>query len=547
MIDCLFVGHNEMQFDEYEKMVRSMGTRSEAYRDLLLNFIWLDGKPLSVPEAFNHFYGGPHGPFSLGETFSAAIAYLGTYLDRRGHSFDYVNSFQDQKDELAEKLRKGNIRCVAIITTLYVTSFPILEIMAFVKKHNKDAKVILGGPFVSTNCRIQPVPALQYLFESIGADFYVNSSQGEATLSELLRRLKSGEDCGTLPNTYLRKDGKFQCSGVHKEENPLEQNMVEWPLFSRNLGRYVALRTAISCPFSCAFCGFPEHAGEYQTSNVSHVERELDGLVAAGNVASVHFIDDTFNVPPKRFKEILRLLIRKRYGFRWHSFFRCQFADEETVDLMRESGCEGVFLGIESGSQRILENMNKAAAIDKYAKGISLLKKHGIITFASLVMGFPGETAETVQETVDFIEQNGPDFYRGQVWYCEQVTPIWRKREEYGIEGSQFKWKHKTMESQTACDLTDDMFNSIRNSIWLPQYNMDFPGLFHFMHRGLDLAHVKAFLAAFQDGIGEYLRDPSLRNVSSGVRERMRKAATPPGHRELAPVLENVEFDFEGL
>jgi hypothetical protein len=75
---------------------------------------------------------------------------------------------------------------------------------------------------------------------------------------------------------------------------------------------------------------------------------------------------------------------------------------------------------------------------------------------------------------------------------------------------------------------------------------MDFPGLFHFMHRGLDLASTKRFLAAFQDGIGENLRDPSLRDVSASVRERMRTAATPPGHGAPAPVLEDIEFDFEG-
>ena len=202
------------------------------------------------------------------------------------------------------------------------------------------------------------------------------------------------------------------------------------------------------------------------------------------SVKSVHFVDDTFSIPKERFKKLLSQMVKKKYGFKWHSYYRCQFADDETMDLMRESGCEGVFLGIESGSGTILKTMDKVATPEQYQKGIELLKKYDISTLWLFIIGFPGETHETVKETVDFIEGTQLDFYRTQQWYLEPITPIWRQKEKYGITGESFEWSHRTIDSQTACDIIDENFLQIRHSIWMPQYNFDFANALYLLHRG---------------------------------------------------------------
>jgi radical SAM superfamily enzyme YgiQ (UPF0313 family) len=91
---------------------------------------------------------------------------------------------------------------------------------------------------------------------------------------------------------------------------------------------------------------------------------------------------------------------------------------------MGKAGCEGVFLGVESGSDQMLERMNKTARRADYMKSIPLLRQAGISTYASLIVGFPGETLETVQETMSFVEEARPDFFRAQLWYCDPLTPI---------------------------------------------------------------------------------------------------------------------------
>jgi anaerobic magnesium-protoporphyrin IX monomethyl ester cyclase len=530
MIDCFLVGHNEMNFVRYEKIVKAMGVKSGAYRDLNYNFIQYKNNLYTAPEIYNFFsYGAGDsgrswGDLNLGETFSATIAYLGTFLHRQGLTFDYVNSFQTEQDELAKQLQNGKIRTVAILTTLYVSAFPIMEIVALIRKYHPSVPIIVGGPFVATHARTQDEDTLQFLFKSIGADFYINSSQGEATLVKLIHRIRNGLETGAVENLYRRENDTYIATRMIREDNQLEDNRVDWSLFSGRVGKFVALRTAISCPFSCAFCGFPQHAGAYQTASIEAIEHELDGLKALGNVECINFIDDTFNVPPERFKAILRMMIKNRYNFKWHSYFRCQFADRETVELMRESGCEGVFLGFESGSEKLLRMMNKSVRPDQYYQGHALLNENDILTFGSFIIGFPGETRETVAETVRFIDDLQPTFYRAQLWYCEPITPVWRERDKYDIKGSGFEWSHSTMTAQEGCDWLDWLFLNVRNSVWLPQYNFDFVNLFHLRRRGMSLAEIKTMLTIFNEGIKAKILHPEVRETSEAIMMRLKAA-----------------------
>jgi radical SAM PhpK family P-methyltransferase len=528
MIDCLIIGHNEMDFREYEQTIRQTDKNSGAYRDLNMNFLCYNKRPYHATEVFNLFCRGdrpqesPIPPLALADTFSATIAYLGTYLDKHGFTFDYVHSFQGEKEKLAEKLKRENILTIAITTTLYVSFFPIVEIIEFARKYNDRIKIIVGGPFVSTKVRMLAAGELNYLFETMGADFYINSSQGEATLVKLLHALKGRGAVDRLNNIHYKTAGGYAAAPVIRENNRLSENIVNWELFSGDLGEYASVRTAVSCPFSCAFCGFPEHAGAYQTVGVEKVEQELNRLAKTGKIVSVNFIDDTFNIPASRYKDILRMIIKNGYRFKWHSYFRCQFADAEMVELMKASGCEGVFLGLESGSGQILKNMNKGVKLSEYYKGIELLKENGIVTYGNFIIGFPGETGQTVSETIEFIKKSGLDFYRAQSWYCEPITPIWKQRDKYRIEGESFEWAHATMNSREAAGLVEEILLNIADTVWVPQYNFDFENIWHLRHRGISMESVVNFLEAFKSGLVEKLTGHGREEMSFDVIKRLK-------------------------
>jgi anaerobic magnesium-protoporphyrin IX monomethyl ester cyclase len=531
-IDCLFIGQNQIDFDEYEKDIRKMGTGSGAYRDLDKNVLRYNNKPYSASDIFNLFcchdslLNGPIKTIKPVETFSAGIAYLGTYLHRRGFTFDFANSFQDKKKELAALLERENILTIAILTTLYVSPLPIIEIMDFIKKHNDTAKIIVGGPFVSTKIRTLKPVQLEYLFKSIDGDFYVNSSQGEAALVNILYALKKDLPMDQVNNIHYKPADStdYVATRVVRENNILSENMVNWDLFADRVGEFANLRTGISCPFQCSFCGFPEHAGKYQTADVDAIERELNLLDKITSVKSITFVDDTFNVPKNRFKDILKMMIKNKYKFKWNSFIRSQFLDREIVELMKESGCESSFLGLESGNNQILKNMNKEACVETFLEGIELLNKQEIVSFGNFIIGFPGETVETGQDTAKFIKESGLDFYRVQLWYCEPITPIWREREKYELKSESFEWSHETMDSKTACDLIDELIRSIEHPIRLPQYYFDYDNVMQLTHKGINIEKVKRFMKSFDNGVKERLAEPSHQEVSYNVIRQIRES-----------------------
>lgn len=498
--DCIVIGYNETPFPEYEGLLRQYGEDSEAYRDLKFSFIDLgrDGK-MTYVGLLNHalrLASGRNGePFKSGDIPNLAAVYLSNYLRRRGWGVEYLNLFQYEKERLAEYLRHDPV-CVAITTTFYVLNLPVNEMVQFIRGCNPRVPIVVGGPLIANHARSYQGEELAAALRDTGADIFVHESQGEETLSNVIACLRNGGSLASVPNVLYFEGDRLRLGGAQRENSSLDEEYIDWTSFgSESLGPTIQTRTARSCAFSCAFCNYPTRAGKLTLASLDTIERELDSMRALGSVQNVVFIDDTFNVPVNRFKDICRLMIRKQYGFRWFSYFRCSNSDEECMDLMAESGCTGVFLGIESGSPTILKNMNKAATIEKYARGIQWLRERGVLTFGSFITGFPGETAETVQETIDFLRENRPDFYRSQMWYCEPGTPVFAQRDEYEIEGEGFVWSHATMDSMEAMDHIDRTFLSVRESEWLPQWSFDFWIIPYLLGKGLSAEQFKSFMA----------------------------------------------------
>jgi radical SAM PhpK family P-methyltransferase len=510
MTDCLIIGFNDSNFEDYVKMVRSMGEDTGAFRDLNLAFVEHDGKPQHALDILTGLSGNKSAgdvPYHNTDFFWPTLTYLGTYLHRHGYTFDYVNLFQQEKELLREKLLREDILTVAITTTLYVSIHPILEIIQFIREHNQTARIIVGGPYVANQCSTEDMSSVAQVFEYMGADFYVINSEGETALVDILSCLKKNGDRRQVHNIAFKEKGSYVSTQRSIETNPLEEHMVDYSLFPAAVhGEFTTLRTAKSCPFSCSFCGFSQRAGKYKYLSVDLVERELDAIREIGGVTTLTFIDDTFNVPKARFKDLLRMMIRNDYNFKWNSFYRSDHGDEEAIELMAAAGCEGVFLGVESGSDAILEKMNKSARRKDYLTAIPLLKQAGISTHCNLIIGYPGETEQTVVETVELIETAAPDYFRAQCWYCDPLTPIWEERGDYDIQGSSFNWSHKTMDYTTACAIVDDMFCDIRNSTWLPQHGFEMWSLFYLKRKGMSRSQIRRFLTAFNQGIKDRLQ-----------------------------------------
>jgi len=517
-LDCLIIGHNDMDFGLVEEYLKKTQNYSGAYTDLKANSVNFHGRRITYMTLLNQILKSSTGKdphFCLTDIPHLGAVILKSFLQKRGFNVEIINSFNNNRDQLIDLLSQSP-NAVAIMTTFYVDNAPIIEISQFIKQHNPGVKIIIGGPHIFNLFANQESKTLEFIFKSIEADFYICDSQGELTLSLILEELRGGgkQDFSNIPNlTYTFDNIEFHQTKRVVEDNDLSESSADWSYFDR---AYYApttqLRTARSCAFSCSFCKYPLMAGPLNLISVEGIEKELDYLSEAG-VTNVVFIDDTFNVPLSRFKDICRLIIKKRYSFDWYSFFRCSNSDDEAFDLMEKSRCKGVFLGIESGDEKILKGMNKFANVERYKNGIRKLKERGIITFASIIVGFPGETEQSVSNTMEFLEDTCPDFYRAELYYHYSDVPIHKQADEYGIRGAGYSWKHNTMDWRRAAELVQNMYKTVKGPSVFPAYMFDFWSIPYLIGRGLSIGQITGFTRIAQeilvDSFGESVPDIS--------------------------------------
>lgn len=497
-LDCIIIGYNEVDYNDYASSVKPMMSSSAAYADCKTNSIFVDGKRITYMQAFNQGIEkvlGKQVNYSAFGTPGLATCYLTHFLRKKGFSVEDVNLFQIDKIRLQDLLSE-NPKFVAITTTFYVDPYPINEIISYIRTVNPSTKIIVGGPYIFKLVQTLNIPLLDRIFKSLGADLYVIESQGELTLSKILFAAQntSNPDFSNVPNlAYIDHLGTIKFTVREPENNSLEDNIIDWNQFRDHLaGRSSLVRTARSCAYKCEFCCYPLMAGDLTTTNVAIVEKELRQLHDLG-VRYLHFVDDTFNIPKQRFKDICQMMINNNFEFKWTSFFRCGNADEEQIELAAKSGCIGVELGIESGDNTVLKNMNKVATQEKYLLRISQLHKVGIMTYCMLFIGYPGETEQTVMNTFQFVEAAKPTFYISGVYYHDVAAPVHKKAKEYGIVGSGYSWRHKTMAWQEAAEWVNYYYRNIQSSIIMPLQGFSFETITYLLGQGFSLNSVKNF------------------------------------------------------
>jgi len=168
--------------------------------------------------------------------------------------------------------------------------------------------------------------------------------------------------------------------------------------------------TSRGCPFFCRFCSIPAlHNGRYRLHSVERVIADIELLRHYRRNVRIMFHDDYFRVSSERTQALCRKIIRKNMGIRWTTRSRVDSVDLESLQLMKKSGCEKIFYGVESGSPVILRKMNKEFNPDAVKRAFLLTQKAGIEAVANIIVGFPGEDRHASQETKRLLREIKPD------------------------------------------------------------------------------------------------------------------------------------------
>jgi anaerobic magnesium-protoporphyrin IX monomethyl ester cyclase len=134
------------------------------------------------------------------------------------------------------------------------------------------------------------------------------------------------------------------------------------------------------------------------------------------------------------------------------------------VALMRESGCEFLNMGIESGSREILRSMDKRLDPEETVEAIRLLREHGISSLGGVIVGYPGETAETFEETVGLINRSGLNYYHPYLFYYSKSMLVHREKDRFRIRGVGWAWRHGTMDAIEASRLMAEMIHRVERA-----------------------------------------------------------------------------------
>lgn len=260
-----------------------------------------------------------------------------------------------------------------------------------------DVPIVLGGAGYS----IFPEGVLDYLEVDMGIQ-----GEGEIAFPILLDRIGKGLDLSGVPGLYLRGCG-LQGERLFAENLdtlPLSDPHLWPPAVVENSDFWVPIQTRRGCSKGCSYCSTPAIEGRtVRLRRPELVLEEIERYVTAG-YRMFHFVDNTFNIPSRHAGEICRKIVESDLGISWRCIIYPELIDRDLAGLLGMAGCREVSLGFESGSERMLRNMNKTFGLDAIRRTSGMLGDVGIRRTGFLLLGGPGETKETVEQSLAFAD-----------------------------------------------------------------------------------------------------------------------------------------------
>jgi len=280
-----------------------------------------------------------------------------------------------------------------------------------------DAKVVMGGPHATFADK-------QIISDEKDVDIIVRG-EGEETLLELAKQSPEMQKIGDIKGITFRKDNQV----VRSVDRPFIQNLdaLPFPAYKYiQMKRYritgmklLPIISSRGCPFQCSFCVASQMFGaKYRARSSKNVLDELEWLKNEYDAEGIAFQDDTLTFDKKRALEICDGMIERKLKLPWGCSSRADVVTKEVLAKMAKAGCDEICFGVESGCQRIRDSLKKKVTTEQCENAIKWAKEAGIFVTVSVILGYPGETKETLRESLEFVRQVEPD----DVWLCH-ATP----------------------------------------------------------------------------------------------------------------------------
>lgn len=381
----------------------------------------------------------PHCPLSEGPTPPLGIAYVAAALEAAGievRVLDLVTHPHDRQflEEVLASFRPQIVGSTAVTMTFNDAK----KVLQDIKAVDPDILTVMGGPHVTFCARetLESVPELDLIV----------LGEGEATVVDLATEADGKRDWSAVKGLAYRNGGEVRGT----EARPL-LDVNTLPMPARHLlplGRYRALNMPIStttsrgCPFPCIFCVGSKMVGPKVRYRHAHTVVDELAYLAGLGFPQVNIADDLFTAKKDHCLAICDEILARKLDFTWSCFSRVDTISPPVLERMKEAGCKTIGFGVETANAEILKTVRKGITIPKVVAAIEMSVAAGIDPHVSFILGLPGETPATLNETLEFghrIEALGAS-YGFHLLAPFPGTAVRERSEEYGVRILSDNW-----------------------------------------------------------------------------------------------------------
>ena len=383
--------------------------------DLLLThgyFLYEDPKELQIMK--------PYAPLG--------ILYISSHLRAKGFGVEVFDTTFSSPCELYDVLRSTPPAVLGVYANL-MTRPAVLKILAVARE--SGWRTVVGGP--------EPAAYVEEYLDR-GAEVVV-FGEGEVTLEEVIPALRDGRPealAGINGIAFRREDGRVFCTPARAQIPDIDRQ--PWPDRERiNIRRYVetwrthhgagsvSFITARGCPYRCRWCSHEVFGKTHRRRKPVSVVDELEWLINRYRPDMAWVADDVFTIHPGWLSGYAAEMRRRSLKLPFECISRADRLNAQVIDHLAELGCFRIWIGSESGSQRILDAMDRGVTVEQVQSAVALCKSRGIQTGMFLMWGYIGEELEDIEATVAHVKRANPDVFLTTVSYPIKGTPYFNE------------------------------------------------------------------------------------------------------------------------
>lgn len=360
------------------------------------------------------------------------LLYISAFLEKAKVEHDVFDSTFASFEALCSHLKARPYKQIGIYVNL-MTKINVLKIIRYIRSQEelKGMTIILGGPDVRYNAEA---------YIEHGADMIV-LGEGEQTMLDLIHTLN------TPFNPFLDKVNGIAFKNyfgkiIYTEEREKIRDIDSLPFPNRkriDLNKYldtwkkkhgtrsISVSTQRGCPYTCNWCSTAVYGQSYRRRSPANVCDEIEQLIKVYQPDTIWFVDDVFTVSHKWLGEFADEITKRQISIRYECITRADRMKDEVIKDLKRSGCFRVWIGAESGSQDVIDDMDRRVDVNVVKEMLIKTREAGMETGTFIMLGYPGETEEDIIKTVDHLVESNPTYYTITLAYPIKGTTMYNQ------------------------------------------------------------------------------------------------------------------------